>query len=109
MKLIAVLFSFLIGSAAYADEVTIKITSFYPVEANSKIAELCGVVTGAGDHVHLKAIVDPKNNPAVYNLFAGKDGKFCTVVVTYTGRVSVELMDAAGAGAIVEGSLKTDL
>ena len=71
----------------------VKITSFvflrtHPPDSHTMpIAELCGQVEPAtGKAEMIKIVSDPKaKNPANYFSWAGKDGKFCTTLVTYSG------------------------
>lgn len=76
-------------SVAWSDEPTIKITSFIQSAPQSRIAELCGKVTGAAPASLglIEVVVDPRgNNPAEYSVPMGKTGNFCVVVHTYHGQ-----------------------
>lgn len=66
---------------------SVKITSFYFINNERPLAELCGKVEGATkDHTHVKIAIDPRTNrPGTYNTIAGADGKFCMVVATWSG------------------------
>jgi len=82
--------------AAPAGELVVKITSFVMTESsnpNNRLAEICGRVTGSTtEFTVVRIVVDPKtNNPGTYNTLAGKDGAFCSVVVTYTGTASASV------------------
>lgn len=100
MKAIVTVFLFLAGlsgSVAYAAD-TVKITSFYYLETGANrtpAAELCGVLAQpTGKPEMVKVTVDPKGKqPGIYNTWAGKDGKFCTVLATYTGAADAELAE----------------
>lgn len=86
---------FLLGSTAIAAD-SVKITSFYYLETGSNrspAAELCGVLiqpTGKSEMVTITS--DPKGKtPGIYNTFTNKDGKFCSVIATYSGSADAEL------------------
>jgi cytochrome oxidase Cu insertion factor (SCO1/SenC/PrrC family) len=66
--------------------VEVKIDSFDYI-GNSRLAELCGhIVDGPNSVQPITITVDPKSNrPAEYVAHTSAKGKFCTVVVTYTG------------------------
>lgn len=79
---------------AFASEV--KITSFRYLEAGSRsssAAELCGKLTSpTGQPELVKITSDPNSKtPASYTAWTGKDGKFCLVISTLTGRANVDL------------------
>lgn len=73
-----------------AGEAVVAITSFVMTGQNTRVAEICGKVTGNdAEFTVVRIVVDPKtNNPGTYNTLAAKDGAFCSVVVTYTGTAS---------------------
>ena len=80
---------------------TLKVTSFRLAGENTRAAELCGVVSNGGDHGLVRAVVDPGTNaPGVYNTIYTKDGNFCVLVVTYTGRVEASVGTHAVAASI---------
>ena len=90
-------FAGLSTSTAFAAD-NVKIVSFYYLETGANrtpAAELCGVLaqpTGKAEMV--KVTADPKGKqPGIYNTWAGKDGKFCTVLATYTGSAEAELAE----------------
>lgn len=75
----------------------VKITSFRFLESGataSPAAELCGeLVTPSNKPEMLKIISDPKSKaPGLYYIWAGKDGKFCCVLATYSGNAEAELV-----------------
>ena len=79
---------------ALASEV--KITSFRYLEAgvrNSSAAELCGkLVSPTGQPELVNIVSDPNSKtPAPYTAWTNKDGKFCLVISTLTGRANVDL------------------
>ena len=78
------------GVAVAAGEPAVAITSFVMTGQNTRVAEICGKVTGNdAEFTVVRIVVDPKsNNPGTYNTLAAKDGAFCSVVVTYTGTAS---------------------
>ncbi|MBY0472091.1 hypothetical protein K2X30_13070 [bacterium] len=73
--------------AQAADEPKVEITSFIAAGQRTRAAELCGKVTGfSGNWLAVRVTVDPKSDrPGVYHVLAGKDGAFCTTVVSYQG------------------------
>lgn len=83
----------LLNSSAFAADPSVKITSFSYVTGSNRMAELCGEVLDAGPApIYIQVTVDPDSkNPAAYNVYAGR-GKFCTVVVTYTGAAIAEIL-----------------
>lgn len=80
---------FIIGttSAFAAEEPKVEITSFIAAGQRTRAAELCGKVTGATvPFLAVKVTVDPNTDkPGIYNVLVGKDGAFCTTVVSYRG------------------------
>lgn len=80
---------FFIGavSAFAAEEPKVEITSFIAAGQHTRAAELCGKVAGATvPFLAVKVTVDPNTDkPGVYNVLVGKDGGFCTTVVSYRG------------------------
>ena len=91
-----------------AGEPVVAITSFVMTGQNTRVAEICGKVTGTDAEVTVvRIVVDPKtNNPGTYNTLAGKDGAFCSVVVTYTGTASasVKALGKESASAVATAS-----
>ncbi len=82
--------------AAAAD---VKITSFVFIRGSGinaewlPLAELCGQVTpSTGKPEMIKIISDPKSkNPGHNFTWAGKEGKFCTTITTYSGTADVSI------------------
>jgi len=76
---------------------TIKITSFRMLESSvnsdNSAAEVCGeLVSPTQKAVFIKITVDYGTKIAApYYVWAGKDGKFCSVVSTHYRRVEVSL------------------
>ncbi|MEE6250662.1 MAG: hypothetical protein VX583_09680 [Bdellovibrionota bacterium] len=99
MKTLLVLAVSLFAIFARADEPiprSISIKSFvYTENGNFKdqSAELCGVVTGdITAHDRVTVISDAKSDYAVpYTTLVAKDGRFCVLIRTITGRASAEL------------------
>jgi hypothetical protein len=93
----------LLATSVSSFAASVKVTSFTFIrtspEYSGPLAELCGRVEGAETTPSfVKVRVDPaSNNPATYNTFAGKDGKFCLTVVTYRGRADVSLEGENGS------------
>ncbi len=78
----------LLSLGAFAQSTAdVKITSFVYTSQERKVAELCRVVSNAtSTPTFVQITVDERSKrPATYNTFAGADGKFCAVVVTYYG------------------------
>jgi len=74
----------------------VKITSFRYVDSqntHSPVTELCGeLVTPTGKSELIKVTADPgTSNPGTYHVSTGKDGKFCSLLATYTGNAAAEL------------------
>ena len=79
------------GAVVAAGEPVLNITSFNMIESSTRLAEICGKVTGSdAEFTVVRILVDPKTNaPGAYSTLAAKDGAFCSVVVTYTRTASV--------------------
>ena len=74
----------------------VKVTSFYWVNGNNHLAEICGVVQNSTAPSFVKIMVDYRGNrPAVYNVVAGADGKFCQAVISYRGEAEASVMNTA--------------
>ena len=74
----------------------VKITNFRFLNNStsySAAAELCGVlVAPSGKPEMIKIISDPASKgPGNYIVWTGKDGKFCSVIASYTGQAEVDL------------------
>lgn len=105
-------FVLLIGAAANAvaaEEPKVEITSFIAAGARTRAAELCGKVSGsAADWVVVRVLVDPKTErPGVYNALVGKDGKFCTTVVSYSGQAEASIGWGAGKEVVSDTVSRT--
>lgn len=88
---IAIIF---LGISAFAS--TVKITTFRFLNSGSSFsaaAELCGeLITPTGKPEVIKIVSDPTSKgPGNYIAWTGKDGKFCSVIATYTGKAEAEL------------------
>ncbi len=93
MKKIVVSLIFLSTSAFASD---VKVTSFRFLESGSHFspaAELCGeLIAPAGKSEMIKVVSDPQSKgPATYHVWTGKDGKFCSVIATFTGKAEADL------------------
>ncbi|AUN99241.1 hypothetical protein DOM21_04765 [Bacteriovorax stolpii] len=77
----------LISFNAFAEAPSVKITSYVYINQERKVAELCGVVSNATTTPTFVQITvdETSKRPATYNTWAGADGKFCSVVVSYYG------------------------
>lgn len=93
-KLIFTIACLTVSTFALAES-AVKITSFTYTSQDRKVAELCGVVTGAQTvPTFVQITVDERSKrPASYSAFAGADGKFCTVVVTYYGTAIAKTLE----------------
>ena len=96
MKKIAVsiFLSSALSSAAFAADV--KITSFRMLGESTRInraAELCGELTQpTGKPEMVRIVSDPQSKtPGKYYVWAGADGKFCSVIATYTNEANADL------------------
>lgn len=78
---------------------SIQIDSFVFVDRAAYLAELCGTVVG--DHqrlVPVKITVDPNTNrPGSYVAHSDSSGKFCQVLVTYSGRAAVGFLSSSNS------------
>lgn len=88
---IAIIF---IGTTAFASAV--KVTNFRFLSSGSSFsaaAELCGeLVVPTGKSEMVKIVSDPTSkSPGNYFAWTGKDGKFCSVIATYTGKADADL------------------
>lgn len=91
-------FSMIIGAlaSASASGSEVKVTSFRFLEHGqhfSPTAEICGeLVIPSAKPEMIKITSDPDSKgPATYNVWSGKDGKFCSVIATFTGKANAEL------------------
>lgn len=84
--------------AQAADEPKVEITSFIAAGQRTRAAELCGKVTGfSGNWLAVRVTVDPKSErPGVYHVLAGRDGAFCTTVVSYQGLAEASIAWTSG-------------
>jgi hypothetical protein len=88
-----ILFAALMAFSTAVSAAEVKITSFVFIKghgANAEwlpLAEICGQAEPAtGKPEMIKIVSDPKSkNPAHYFAWAGKEGKFCTTIITYSG------------------------
>lgn len=113
MKFILIGLIFFSSFFAHAEDAKIEITSFLYAGSQTRAAELCGKVTGMpiASFVVAKIVVDDKSDkPGVYNTLVGKDGKFCTAVVSYygTASASVEILGKALSPEAVATSNKNE-
>lgn len=74
----------------------VKVTSFHFLETGTRLsptAELCGeIIAPAGKPELIRIVSDPQSKgPAIYNVWSGKDGKFCSVLASYTGKADADL------------------
>ena len=113
-SVVAVVLVLGLGSAVAQAEETqpaeprIRITSFAPVAQGSRVAEVCGKVTGAlGDLNPLQVVADPRTKGAgTYNTFVTQNGKFCLLIVTFLGRVEVSLLKSGTGSSSVAASFE---
>lgn len=93
MKTILIFLVTLASVNAFAEEPKVEITSFVLTGSRTRTAELCGKVTGSTrEWLAVRVAVDPKTErPGIYNTLVGKDGKFCTTVVTYAGEADASI------------------
>ena len=84
----------LVGANVFAADVNITSFRFLEEAKNfSPTAELCGQMAApSGLPVMIKVTSDPDSkSPGSYHIWTGKDGKFCTILATYTGQANAEL------------------
>ena len=76
-----------------AAELPVKITSFFRPDQNTKMAELCGTITGTPEQIaqaKIRAAVDgATKGVGIYTTLADEAGDFCITLTTYYGRVKV--------------------
>lgn len=86
----------------YAEEPKVETTSFRYVGRYTSAAELCGKVTGVEGATTVFITSDPKSKtPAPYQVMTKKDGTFCTLVATFTGKADVSLTETSAGETIV--------
>ena len=73
----------------------VKVTSFRFLESGSHFspaAEICGeLLTPSGKPEMVKITSDPgSKGPGLYYSWAGPEGKFCSIIATFTGKAEVE-------------------
>lgn len=107
---IASLISILASGAAVAGELKVDITSFVAAGSRTRAAELCGKVTGIDQStpsfVAVRVVVDHKSNkPGVYNVLVGRDGAFCTTVVSYYGTAVASVWNSSVESLSAEAQL----
>lgn len=88
--------SLFVASIGFASSsfAAINITSFHFIgNQQPTVAELCGEVAPAtGKSELIKITADAgTSEPGSYHTNSGKDGKFCTVIYTQSGRATAEL------------------
>lgn len=91
-KLLFIFSLFLVSAGVFAADV--KIDSYTYINKERRVAELCGTARNtSGPQTFIQITVDEQSKrPAIYNTFAGPNGKFCTVVVTYHGTAIAEAL-----------------
>ncbi len=94
MKTVFVVLISMAGFPAFASDV--KVTSFRFLESGSHFspaAEMCGeLVAPTGNPEMVKIISDPNSKgSATYHVWTGKEGKFCSVLATYTGKAEADI------------------
>ena len=73
----------------------VKVTSFRFLESGSRFspaAEICGeLLTPSGKAEMVKITSDPASKgPGLYYSWTGPEGKFCSIIATFTGKAEVE-------------------
>lgn len=87
----SIFFLSLVASAS-----AVKVTSFRYIESGTRstpAAEMCGeLIQTTGRPELIKVVSDPGYKaPANYYTWTGKDGKFCLILATFTGRANADL------------------
>ena len=81
-------------AGAYASEV--KITSFNYTGSRTQTAELCGQVVNreVNPLTIIDVVSDPDyKSPGQYATIASKEGKFCIIINTFTGKANATLRE----------------
>lgn len=89
---------FIVGTSGLSFASDVKVTSFKFLQSGryySPTAEICGVlIKPTGNFEMIKITSDPgSKGPAPYLTWASKDGKFCHIIATYTGKAEADLAD----------------
>lgn len=76
----------------------VKVTSFRYLNTSGSLspaAEICGELVGVtGKPEMIKVVSDPKSkSPGTYQVWTAKDGNFCSVIATFTGRAEAGFAD----------------
>jgi hypothetical protein len=102
MFALLMLFGFTGSASAQAPEV--KIESFYYTgnSVDNRTAEICGGVYPApGAITHVAVTVDPRSkNPGSYTVAANSAGRFCTIVMTFTGTATAGVAGFASSQVV---------
>ena len=93
-KLLSLMALSLMSVSAVAVEPSVQITSYTYVNQERKVAELCGVVNNPSAGANFVQITVDHNSsrPGTYNVVAGSNGKFCTVVISYYGTATARML-----------------
>jgi hypothetical protein len=94
-NLIIILLGLFLVSSAYADMLSVKITSFRAIDTTGHLAEACGQVSidpsapiaQIGNYIAVTVTADPGHDPGLYTVLADPTGAFCTIVATAYGQV----------------------
>ncbi len=83
-------------TSSFAMASGVKISSFRYLGSSAPFnpaTEMCGdVLTKTGQRQMIKITSDPGVKvPGVYYTWSGKDGKFCSVIASYTGEAAADL------------------
>ena len=105
----------LVGFGTFAEEASaeqgIKITSFQRTssERGIRTAEVCGRAWGMPLPALLRVEADYNtSNKGIYGTMTTGDGNFCTIILTYVGRVQV-LLDGTEAAAPITSAKLSDV
>ena len=88
----------IVGTSAFASEMSVEITSYIGAGLRTRSAELCGKVLNMDQPLVVAKIrVDAKDkNPGYYNALVGSEAKFCVNVVTHGGDAEVSIASLSG-------------
>jgi hypothetical protein len=102
MFALLMLFGFTGTASAQAPEVKIESFYFTGDTINDRTAEICGGVYPApGAVTHVTVTVDPRSkNPGSYTVAANSAGRFCTVVISFTGTATAGVAGFANSALV---------
>ena len=87
--------------SAHATDPKLEVTSFYFTNpAPNRTAEICGRIQGEfNGQCRITVTVDPGHNAASYVAWPDREGHWCALVNSHTGRAQVALWHGDNAAA----------